>query len=142
MSERSGTVRGECYCGRVRFEADLPPRFVAHCHCLNCTRAHGAGVVTFAGFDTDRLRLLAGEEHLTRFETEVASRRSFCSTCGTTLFFEGERWADQVHVTVANLLDPLGQAPDAHAYADRAPEWCPILDDLPQYGGENGNEAL
>jgi hypothetical protein len=142
MAREEGSVRGRCLCGLVRFEAELPPRFVAHCHCHNCTRAHGAGVVTWAGFDADRFRIVAGEELLTRYRTETDATRSFCADCGTTMLFESPRWAGEVHVAVANLIDPLGQAPDGHAYADRAPDWCPILDDLPRFGGESGVQPL
>ena len=46
------------------------------------------------------------------------------------------------HVAAANIDDPLDAQPSAHAYADRAPEWCPITDELPRYGGESGTEKL
>ncbi|MDP6540389.1 MAG: GFA family protein [Planctomycetota bacterium] len=138
----SEKVAGRCLCGRVCFEAELPPRFVAHCHCENCRRAHGAGVVTWAGFSAGDFRIVAGEERLSRYRTETDATRSFCATCGTTLLFESPRWEGEVHVTVASLLDPLGREPTGHAYADRAPAWCPILDELPRYGGESGTEPL
>jgi hypothetical protein len=136
----AGRVLGGCYCGDVRFEAELPPKFVAHCHCANCRRAHGAAFVTWIGFLAAQFRVTAGA--LSRFVTDTGATRSFCPRCGTTLLFEGPRWEGEVHVAFANLDEPGELAPDCHAYADRATDWCPILDELPRYGGANGNEPL
>jgi hypothetical protein len=138
----ASTVEGTCTCGKVRFELTLPTNWVAHCHCENCRRAHGAGFVTYAGIPKDAFRFLQGEEQLTRFESDSNSYRRFCSTCGSTLLFAGERWPDEVHVIVANLLGPLDKLPGAHAYSDRAPDWCPVTDELPRYGGSTGTEPL
>lgn len=44
-------ARGSCLCGAVRFTARLPSRWVAHCHCTRCQRAHGAAFVTWVGLD-------------------------------------------------------------------------------------------
>ncbi len=138
----TNAVQGCCACGRVRFEADLPPRFVAHCHCENCRRAHAAGFVTYAGFPTEQYRITAGEDQLTDFRTDTDATRRFCSTCGTTISFEAPRWPGEVHVALACFTDPIERLPNVHAYADRSPDWCPITDDLKQYGGESGNVPL
>lgn len=135
-------LRGSCYCRTVRFQVEPPSRFVAHCHCDNCRRAHGAGFVTWAGFPQARLRIEAGESELRSFLTETGATRSFCGRCGSPLFFESPRWAGEVHVAVASLEDPPDKAPSVHVYADRAPEWCPIQDALPRFGGEGGNQPL
>lgn len=135
-------MRGGCLCGAVRFEGRLPTKFVAHCHCLNCTRAHGAGCVTWAGFSADRFEVVTGVERVSRYRAETGATRSFCSSCGTTMLYESERWAGQVHVAVACMDDELDRLPTGHVYADRARPWCPITDDLPRYGGPTGMEPL
>lgn len=135
-------VTGGCPCGAVRFEADLPSKFACHCHCENCRRAHGAGVVTWVGFPRDGFRLVAGADRLTRFRTDTNATRTFCSRCGATLLYESPRWPDDVHVALAHLHGELDRAPSAHVYADRAPSWCPITDDLPRHGGPSGTEPL
>ena len=43
MSDASG----KCLCGAVRFRMRFPSKWVAHCHCTMCRRAHGAAFVTF-----------------------------------------------------------------------------------------------
>ena len=51
------TTRGACLCGDLAFEATLPSKWVAHCHCTLCQRAHGAPVVTWVGFDENQARI-------------------------------------------------------------------------------------
>ena len=131
-----------CLCGCVRIELELPTKFVTHCHCHNCRRAHGAAFVTWAGFRSAQVRVVAGEENVVRYDTDVGSQRTFCGSCGSTLLFTGERWPGEIHVAVGNIEGELDSAPTGHAYSDRVVDWCPIRDDLPRYGGENGTTPL
>ena len=133
-------VTGSCLCGAVRFAVRLPSRFCAHCHCPNCRRAHGAAFVTWAGFKEEQVRLLSGEEALRRYLTDTGATRSFCSRCGSPLFYEGPRWPGEVHVALASLEGQIDRAPSAHVYVDDRAEWWSIADALPQYGGESGME--
>ena len=79
---------GSCLCGRVRFEATMPSIFCAHCHCSICRRSHGAGFVTWFSVPKIQLRIVAGESELVRFQSTDHGTRSFCGTCGSSLFFE------------------------------------------------------
>lgn len=135
------TIQGACSWGAVTLEATLPTLWVAHCHCENCRRAHGAGFVTYAGFPADKVHFTHGEANLTVFLTPTGATRRFCKTCGSTLIYESPRWKGEIHLPAANL-DELDRLPAGHAYADRAPAWCPITDTLPQRGGPDGVTPL
>jgi hypothetical protein len=50
--------------------------------------------------------------------------RSFCSRCGSTLFFESGHWPDEKHVTLACLDSAEGLAPTAHVYWDSRARWA------------------
>jgi hypothetical protein len=106
----SETVSGSCLCGAVVFEATLPSRFCAHCHCDNCRRAHGAAFVTWVGFAKEQFRWTAAED-IVRSTTDTAATRSFCGKCGSTLTYEGPRWADEVHVVRANIAGEIAPRP-------------------------------
>ena len=140
MSE--AIIRGSCLCGGVAFELTPPVKFCAHCHCSLCRRAHGAGYVTWTGVQAKNLRITAGEHLLTRYASSEDAVRQFCSTCGSSLFFEAERWAGQVHIAVANLHDPLPQKPAAHVFFSDRAEWVAIDENLPRLGGPSGTELL
>ncbi len=137
----SDFVSGSCLCGAVVFEADLPSRFCAHCHCNNCRRAHGAAFVTWVGFQNEQFRFTKGKSDLTRSLTDTDATRGFCARCGTTLTYESGRWAGEVHVVLANIDGEIDRAPGAHVYVDHKAAWWSIADDLPQFGGTTGIEA-
>ncbi|MCP3980948.1 MAG: GFA family protein [bacterium] len=141
MSESATvTVAGSCSCGAVRFDVRSPSKFCAHCHCDNCRRAHGAAFVTYAGYPADQVRVTAGRDSLVRYRTDTDATRSFCGTCGSTLFYEGPRWPDEIHVARANIDGEIDRLPDAHAYVDHAADWWTIADELSQFGGDSGVE--
>ncbi|MBK8979670.1 MAG: GFA family protein [Planctomycetes bacterium] len=137
-----GILHGSCACGASRFECDAPPRFVCHCHCGNCRKAHGAAFVTWAGFRDEQFRWTSESAQLGRWLTDTGATRTFCTVCGTTMLYASPRWPGEVHVAVAVLDDAEDLVPKLHVYADRAPRWCPITDALPRYGGPTGTEPL
>ncbi len=138
----SAPLTATCLCGGLQFELTLPTKWVSHCHCHNCRRAHGAAFVTWAGFLESSVRCIRGTNKLVRYDTDVQSQRVFCKSCGSTLLFSGERWPGEIHVAVGTIDGELDREPSVHAYADRAPAWCPITDTLPRFGGESGTEPL
>ena len=133
-------VAGACLCGDVTFEVTLPAKWVANCHCGMCRRAHTAAMVTFVGLPRERFRLLSGAT--TVYRSSETAQRSFCARCGSTLFFEGDRWADEIHVSRASLPDAAPLRPHGHAYFDHGAPWMRWGDDLPRFGGPSGTEPL
>jgi hypothetical protein len=135
-------VEGRCFCGTVRFTLDAKPKWVAHCHCSMCRRAHAAGYVTWAGFPKSALRFTAGETNIADYRSSPPALRRFCRTCGSQLFFLHETYADEVHVPRALLSDDLGMAPKAHIYFSDRVDWMPVHDDLRKKGGPTGLDPL
>jgi len=129
------TVRGGCLCGAVSFEVNLPSKWCAHCHCSKCRKAHGAGYVTWVGFESDQFVLKKGDHHLQWFESSPGARRGFCSACGSTMLFEAERWRGETHVALASIDDPIDREPQAHAFYDSHVAWMPIDDALKIFRG-------
>jgi len=136
------TVPGGCLCGSVRFQIEFPTLVCAHCHCSMCRRAHGAGYVTWAVVPYERFKLLAGADRLVRFRSSDHGTRSFCGTCGSTLFCESTRQPEVIDVVLANVEGPIDLAPQAHFYFDDRADWVQVADDLPRLGGKTGVEPL
>lgn len=135
-------VPGACLCGAVAFELELPTKWIAHCHCSMCRRAHGAPYVTWVGMVSEQVRVTSGSEHLERYRSSPGGGRCFCRLCGSSLFFEHERWAGETHVALANMLGELDREPQVHAFfSDKAP-WVHVDDGLPRRGGVTGTEPL
>ena len=136
------SINGGCLCGAVRFEVDPPTKWCAHCHCSLCRRAHGAGFVTWFGVALDRFRIVQGEQGLRWYRSTPGARRALCSLCGSTMFFAGDRWPDEIHIALAHMDGPIDRAPQAHVYFDSGADWVKVDDDLPRLGGPSGNEPL
>ncbi len=135
-------VSGGCLCGAVRFEIEFPTITCGHCHCSMCRRAHGAGFVTWIIAERQRWRMLAGEERLVRYRSSDHGTRSFCGTCGSTLFFESTSRPDQVDVVLASVEGKIDRDPELHVYFDDRAEWVHVADGLPRLGGETGLEPV
>ena len=108
--ENTELHKGGCLCGAVRFSVEGPPVVVAHCHCEDCQRSSGAGHTTGAMFSTTNFKSNGklSEFHLTS-ENNNRVTKSFCPTCGSSLF--GRNTAMDGYVTIA-----LGTFDDASMF--------------------------
>jgi len=123
----AGSARGSCHCGAVRFVARFPSRFVSHCHCANCRRAHGAAFVTWAGFPDAQVEVTAGADRLREHASSPGVSRRFCADCGTKLFYASDRWPGETHVALAAFDEPVDRAPQGHAFWAEHAAWLPPL---------------
>ena len=139
MSE-ARVVPGSCFCGAVRFSAQLPSLFCGHCHCSMCRRSHGAGYVTWFAVPRDQLLFESGEADLVRFRSSDHGTRSFCKRCGSSLFCESSHYPDIVDIVLANMHGPIDRQPECHVYFDDRADWVVVDDALPRLGGSTGRE--
>jgi len=122
---KTNEARGQCHCGRVRFTARFPSRFCVHCHCDSCRRSHGAGFVTWIGFKSGQVAVVAGAEELVSYESSPGTRRTFCRACGTKLFFESAHWPGETHIVLAAFSSDVDRAPEGHAFYEEHVAWIP-----------------
>ena len=135
-------IQGACLCAAVTFEVTPPTKWCAHCHCTMCRRAHGAGFVTWFGVASTCFQLVTGAEELKWHRSSAGARRGFCGRCGSPLFFEGERWPDEIHIARASVAGPIDREPTAHVFFDLRVGWLDLHDDLRKLGGPPGNQPL
>ena len=102
---------GGCLCGKVRFTVTWPSLWVAHCHCTQCRRAHGAACVTWFGMAEDRATIEDPTGTLRWFASSPGAERGFCSQCGSSLFFRSTRWPGERHIALGNLDGEIDRAP-------------------------------
>ena len=133
---------GSCLCGAVRFTANLPSLFCAHCHCSMCRRHHGAGYVTWFAVPRAALVVESGADHLARYESSVHGSRSFCRRCGSSLFCESTHYPERVDVALGAMHDPIDREPALHVHFDSRASWVRVGDELPRLGGKTGMEPL
>jgi hypothetical protein len=125
-------ARGACLCGSVCFTAGLPSKWVAHCHCTRCQRAHGAAFVTWVSVEAAKVEVDDPDHLLRWYEAAEGGSRGFCSTCGSPMFFKAPPWPGELHIARALFLDPLDREPQVHAYYDTHVDWVTPADNLPR----------
>lgn len=124
--------RGSCLCGAVRFSARWPSKWVAHCHCTRCQRAHGAPFVTWAGFDAAAVAIEDDQAALRWHVADEGGTRGFCGQCGSPMFFKSDRWPGELHIARALFTEALDREPLAHVFYETHVQWVSLGDDLPR----------
>lgn len=130
---------GRCLCGDIGFTAKLPSKWVAHCHCTMCQRSGGSAFITWVGLDENDCRIADPLGQLRWYRSSDQGERGFCGHCGSTLFFRSQRWAGELHVTLANFLGPVDRMPQAHVFWDTRVPWVHLdaADGLPRKDAED-----
>lgn len=127
----SDPILGQCLCGATRFAFDLPTKWVAHCHCTMCRRAHGAAFVTWVGVESPQFRWLADGD-LRWYTSSTGAERGFCAHCGSPIAFRSVRWPGEIHLARALIDAELDRLPQVHVFHDTHVPWVTLGDDLPR----------
>ena len=123
---------GGCQCGAVRYAVTGIPKHVALCHCRDCRKSAGAPMVAWAAFAENELIITQGET--TNFNSSGATIRSFCSTCGTGLFYRNAEFLPGiVDIQSATLDHPSALPPTAHIQTAERIDWMAHAHELPQF---------
>lgn len=121
--------RGSCLCGAVRFEVagELPAPDA--CHCSQCRKHSGH---YFVSTDVPRAALtIHGADQVGWFHSSEKVRRGFCSTCGSSLFWDPVR-RDVIGVAMGAFERPTGTRVAIHVHVADKGDYYEITDDLPQ----------
>ncbi len=121
----AGVSSGQCLCGKVVLEIDVPARWAFHDHSAASRRAHGAAYATYVGSWRKRFRIVKGKTAISRYEDKATGlARSFCTQCGTPLFYERARSPHMVNVPRALFAGRTGRQPLYHLAIEELQEWA------------------
>jgi len=108
-AKAAGIATGQCLCGSISFEIDVPARWAWHDHSAASRRAHGAAYATYIGSWRKRFRIIKGSAAVARYEdTATKTVRSFCTRCGTPLTYERARSPHMVNIPRFSQAAPAG----------------------------------
>jgi hypothetical protein len=110
-------IKGECYCGEVKFEVDVPEKaegnvdFCIYCNCESCRRSHSAPVSQIMYVSKSLVRFTSGKSLIKGFQKVEGKDpiRSFCSKCGTKVKIEHPEWKPNSVGLFPCLLDDTTQ---------------------------------
>jgi hypothetical protein len=121
--------RGSCLCGAVTFEFDGDLRAPDACHCSQCRKQSGH---YFASSDVPRAALTVhGADKVTWFASSERVRRGFCSTCGSTLFWDPIQ-RDSIAIAMGAFDTPTQTHLKMHIFVADKGDYYEIADGLPQ----------
>lgn len=120
------TAHAQCLCGDITLEATLPSKWVAHCHCSLCRRAHGAAFVTWVGMDATHCVIGDAKQQLRWYASTPGAERGFCGHCGAMMLFHSEKWPGELHVALAHFTTPVDRMPQMHAYWNDHVQWADV----------------
>ena len=126
-------VRGQCLCGKVRFEVGGNLGDVRLCYCELCRRANGTAFSANARVPITSYKLLSGSEVIKEYESSPGAFRAFCSFCGSPVFAKVLADPDFIRVRLGTLAQDAKATVTAHVWVRSKPEWYSISDALPQF---------
>ena len=121
--------RGSCLCGAVTFEVAGPLPGPDACHCTQCRKSSGH---IFVSTDVPRSTLTVhGADKVTWYRSSEKVRRGFCSTCGSSLFWDplGRDW---IGVAMGAFDKPTDTKLHIHVHVADKGDYYEITDELPQ----------
>lgn len=142
------THRLQCACGSLELEVEGAPITTAECQCTSCRTAAAKirtlpsvppfvepnGGTRYVLYRKDRVRFLAGAEHLRGFSLtpKTKTRRVVASCCNTPVFLEVQNghW-----LSLFGCLWPAGTLPpvDLRTMMSDLPAGTTFPDDIPSY---------
>lgn len=124
-----GPLHGSCHCGGVAFTLAQGPQAIGACHCTQCRKLSGHYAASFEADEAD----LHFERRATLAEYTATggARRSFCSRCGSRLFFHAPDGGLSVE---AGAIDgPTGARLGSHIFVADKGDYYTLDDGLPQH---------
>ena len=113
----------------------LPSKWCSHCHCSMCRKEHGAGYVTWVGFEAQQVTFDPITKHLQWYESSPGADRGFCKHCGSSLFFRSQQWPGELHVALGCINEKIDRDPSGNVFFDNHVDWMPIDKSLKQVDG-------
>ena len=120
---------GSCLCGAVTFTLAQALTEPTACHCVQCRKQSGH---YFASANVPKSAVdISGAENLTWYPSSEKVRRGFCSTCGSSLFWE-PIFRDWTSVALGSLDGPTQLKLERHIYVANKGDYYALADGLPQ----------
>ena len=124
-------INGGCFCGAIRYSADVVPTNSMLCHCRTCRKVAGAPVVGWLTFPLENFRFTRGEPD--EFASSPPVLRTFCRQCGTPLTYRSDAEPATLDVTTGSLDEPNAFPPTHHSWLVDDLKWVKFGDGLPGY---------
>ena len=134
------TRRATCSCGQLNLTIQGEPARISICHCLECQRRTGAVISNQARFRREQITFGGKSTAWTRAaDSGNALTFHFCPTCGSTVYWEGQGFADYVAIAIGAFADPSFPPPTISVWEESRHPWLTLpletpLNRMPKQG--------
>lgn len=129
---------GGCNCGAVRYRAAGKPTRTGLCHCQTCRRETGSAFMTFAVWPSDAVRVTGQTSQW----TSSTDHRTFCPSCGSTLFASSDG-SNEIEIRIGSLDEaPSTLTPQYELWVPRREHWLSALQGTDQFEGNRDSAKV
>jgi hypothetical protein len=115
-------IKGECFCGAVKYEIDSTLTNARACHCSRCRKVFGGASSAFAEItDASKFQWTAGEACVKQYSSEKGWGLGFCSICGSALC--GLYQGDVIGITLGTVNGDPGVGIERHIFVGSKAPW-------------------
>ncbi len=126
------TVKGNCLCGKVQYQAENCSDITMNCHCRMCQQFGGAPFMSFAMAPLSDFKWTQGAALVSQYNSSPGFFRTFCQHCGSALPVADETLGS-IYLP-ANSLDIAAELKvGGHMFVKSKMPWDVIADDAPQF---------
>jgi hypothetical protein len=115
-----------CCCGGSSIEVLGEPTLNAICHCNNCKQRTGAAFGWNVYFPDEQILEIRGD--LSEYRIRDEQVRSYCSKCGTTLFWKSSFMPNQTGIAGGAIVGPHLHDPTVSAADHKRVAWIGLPD--------------
>jgi len=127
-------VDGGCFCGQVKFEAEVDPAQVRLCHCTDCQIASGTAYRVNVPVPKDKMKLTGTlKTHLKTAESGSKRLQMFCPECGTSIYSCADQDPQSYTVRVGTIRQRAQLAPKMQQWCRSELPWAGDILDLPRF---------
>lgn len=133
-------MQARCVCGAVTADLPGPSAQIVACHCVDCQRRTGSPFGVGAYYPADAVRCSGPVTEFVR-PTEAGGefRTSFCSVCGTSVYWTTSGKPNMIGIAVGAIADPTYPAPVSSLWERSRHTWTSIdnaVEHLPRGWGK------
>ncbi|MDH3694966.1 MAG: GFA family protein [Gammaproteobacteria bacterium] len=126
-------LKGECLCGKIKFDISGPIGTIVNCHCSMCRKWHGAAFRTRTLVRASDFRWLSGGGLLSRYDSSPKVTKTFCKSCGSNLVSYYKDALDVIGIPLGGIEGDVGKHPELHIFAVDKAAWHEPSEDIPQH---------